>query len=75
MPYLYDVAYVNGFEEYSNLKFKELDINVGMNYDLSKNLGLGLHYYYNKLDDEEEYVYGDQSITLNSLLGYVTFRY
>jgi len=75
MPYLYDVAYLNGMDNYSDLEFSELAFTAGVNYRLNKNVGLGLNYYYNDYDDEEEYVYGDQSVTLQSLMGSVTYRF
>jgi hypothetical protein len=75
MPYLYDTAYLNGFAEYSNLEFSEIDLMLGVNYSLTNRVGVGLHYYYNDLNDEETYVYGDQSISLQSLMGIMSFKF
>lgn len=75
MPYLYDVAYLNGIDDYSDVDFSEFAFTASVNYRLNKNVGLGLNYYYNDYDDQEEYVYGDQSVTIQSLMGFVTYRF
>jgi len=75
MPYLYDVAYLNSMDSYSDLDFAELEFTAGVNYRLNKNVGLGLNYFYNDFEDDEEYVYGDQSVTLQSLMGSMTYRF
>ncbi len=74
-PYLYDVAYINGMADYSNLEFKQLDFTLGVTYAVSKQIGLGLNYYYTDFEDEEAYVYGEQDVTVQSLMGFVTLNF
>ncbi len=74
-PYLYDVAYLNEISDYSNLDFTQLDISVGVNYRLSKMVGLGLNYFYTDFEDDDPYVYGEQDVTVQSLMGFVTFSF
>ncbi|MGC8735836.1 MAG: hypothetical protein ACP5J5_00875 [Dissulfurimicrobium sp.] len=75
MPYLYDVAYINGIQNYSNLDFSEFDFTFGATYRLTNTIGLGLHYFYDKFTDKEPYVYGDQGTEVQSVLGVLTYRF
>lgn len=75
MVYLYDTSYLNVMSNYSDLDFAQLDITLGARYQVNTNVGVGLNYYYTDLDDSQEYVYGDQSSTLQSLMGYVTYSF
>jgi len=73
--YLYDTAYINGISAYSNADFKELDVTLGVAYRLTKQMGIGLNYYYTDYQDDAPYVYRDESNTLQSLMGYLTYRF
>ncbi len=74
-PYLYDVAYINGMDDYSNLDFKELNVSLGVSYRVAESVGVGVNYYYTDFQDDEAYVYGDQDVEVQSLMGYVTFSF
>jgi len=74
-PYLYDVAYINDIDDYSNLDFSELNISVGVSYRLANGIGLGINYYYTDFEDDEAYVYGEQDVTVQSLMGYVSYSF
>jgi len=75
MVTLYNTYYVNQMENYSDLDFAQLDITLGASYSINKNVGVGVNYYYTDLNDDEEYVYGDQSSTLQSLMGYLSYSF
>ncbi len=74
-PYLYDVAYWNDVEEYSDLEFTEVDLTIGAFYQLSKAVGVGLNYYFTDFEDDDPYVYGEQDVTVQSIMGFMTFRF
>ena len=74
-PYLYDVAYLNGIADYSNLDFTQMDFTLGLSYAVTKDIGLGLNYYYTDFEDDEPYVYGEQDVTIHSLMGFVTLNF
>ncbi|OCC14965.1 hypothetical protein DBT_1451 [Dissulfuribacter thermophilus] len=74
-PYLYDVAYLNEMADYSNLDFEQLDFTMGVSYRISNDIGLGINYYYTDFEDNEAYVYGDQDVTVQSLMGFVTVSF
>jgi opacity protein-like surface antigen len=73
--YLYDTAYINGISAYSDADFKELDVTLGVAYRLTKQMGIGLNYYYTDYQDDAPYVYRDESNTLQSLVGYLTYSF
>jgi hypothetical protein len=75
MVYLYDTSYLNEMANYSDLDFAQLDITLGASYQINQNVGIGLNYFYTDLDDSEEYVYGEQSSTLQSVMGYLTYSF
>lgn len=72
---LYNTAYLNKMANYSDLDFAQFDITFGARYQINKNVGVGLNYYYTDLNDSEEYVYGDQSSVLQSVMGYLTYNF
>lgn len=74
-PYLYDVAYLNEMSDYSNLDFEQIDFTLGLSYRLSKDIGLGINYYYTDFEDDEAYVYGEQDVIVHSLMGFVTVSF
>jgi predicted porin len=73
--YLYDLTYVNGIDDYSDLDFTQLDVSLGAGYRLTDSIGLSLNYYYTDVQDDEPYVYDDQSGDVQSVMGYVTYRF
>lgn len=74
-PYLYDVAYLNGMADYSNLEFTQLDFTLGLTYSVTRDVGIGLNYYYTDFEDDDAYVYGEQDVIVHSLMGFVTLRF
>ncbi len=75
MPHLYDTFYLNDMSSYSNLDFKDMEIEIGASYALTPKVGLGLKYFYSDVEDEEEYVYGSQDVTVQSLMGFITYHF
>jgi len=75
MATLYDTAYLNEMANYSDLDFAQFDFTLGANYQINQSVGVGLNYYYTDLDDSEEYVYGEQSSTLQSVMAYLTYSF
>jgi hypothetical protein len=74
-PQLYDTYYINAVDNYSNLDFNEFDFTAGMSYRVTDRIGLGVNYYYTDFEDEEAYVYGEQDVTVQSLMGYMTYSF
>ena len=71
----YNPANMNDMESYSDLEYSVWNISLGMSYQFSRNIGVTLNYTFEDVDSDEEYVYGDTDGTMQSLLGYVTFRF
>ncbi len=71
----YNPANMNDMESYSDLEYSILNINIGVNYAISSRIGLTLNYTFEDVDDDEAYVYGDTDGTMQSLMGYMTFRF
>lgn len=74
-PYLYDVAYINPIDKYSNLDYQQFDLTVGTNYVFDMGVGVGLNYYFTHFDDSDPYVYGDEGNTASLLMGFVTYSF
>ncbi len=74
-PYLYDVAYINGIDKYSNLDYQQIDFSISTNYMFDNGIGLGLNYYFTHFDDDDPYVYGDEDNTAQFLMGFVTYSF
>ena len=75
MPHLYDVAYLNGMDKYSDLDYREVDFTVGTSYRMDNGIGLNLNYYLYYFDDQDPYVYGDEGSTTQMLMGYVSYAF
>lgn len=76
MPYLYDTYYLNGVSDYSDINFSETELSLGVIYTISKNVGIGINYFYdNYQDNESDYVYGNQGATVQSLIGFLTYNF
>jgi len=74
-PYLYDVAYINGIDKYSDLDYQQVDLTVGTNYVFDSGIGIGMNYYFTHFDDEDPYVYGDEGNTAQLLMGYFSYSF
>ena len=50
-------------ENYSDLEYTQIDINIGGSYDFTDRLYATASATYSDFDSDEEYVYGDESGT------------
>ena len=71
----YDVANNNEMESFSKLDYTVWDINVGASYAINDYVGITVNYLYTDVDDQDPYVYGDESGQYQSLMTYLTFRF
>ena len=71
----YDVANNNDMESFSNLDYTVWDINVGASYAINDYVGVTVNYLYTDVEDDDQYVYGDESGQYQSLMTYLTFRF
>jgi len=71
----YDVANNNDMESFSKLDYTVWDINVGASYAINDYVGITVDYLYTDVDDQDQYVYGDESGQYQSLMTYLTFRF
>jgi hypothetical protein len=71
----YDVANNNNMESYSNLDYTVWEIEAGMNYAINKHVGVNVSYLFSEVQDDDQYVYGDESGQYQSLMTYLTFRF
>ena len=71
----YDVANNNDMESYSNLDYTVWDINVGASYVINDYVGVNVSYLFSEVQDDDQYVYGDESGQYQSLMTYLTFRF
>ncbi|NMX23421.1 hypothetical protein HCU62_05680 [Dissulfurirhabdus thermomarina] len=74
-PHLYDTAYINGSDAYSDLDFDEINVTVGVSYKVTEALGVGVNYYFDYFRDDQPYVYGDQDSGIQSVMGYVSYGF
>lgn len=72
---LYNTFYLNEMASYSDLDFSQFDVVLGASYQINKSVGVGLNYYYTDFNDSKEYVYGDQSTILQSIMAYLTYSF
>ncbi|HHD63644.1 MAG TPA: hypothetical protein ENK96_04620 [Desulfobulbaceae bacterium] len=71
----YDVVNTNEMESYSKLEYNTLDLNMEALYSITDNIDLTVKYLLTNVDDQENYVYGDESGLYHSLRAWVTFRF
>ncbi|MDL1958984.1 MAG: hypothetical protein LWX01_10685 [Deltaproteobacteria bacterium] len=71
----YDVANNNDMESFSQLDYTVWDINVGASYVINDYVGVTVNYLFTDVEDEDQYVYGDESGQYQSLMTYLTFRF
>jgi hypothetical protein len=60
-------------EDYSDLKYIRIDLTVGGTYNFSERLYTSASLTYSDFDDDQEYVYGDESGS--SYYGYASVGY
>lgn len=71
----YDPAYNNNMESYSNLDYTVWEIEAGMSYAINNHVGVNVSYLFTEVQDDDQYVYGEESGQYQSLMGYLTFRF
>ena len=71
----YDPDNNNHMESYSELDYTVLDINVGASYAINDYVGITVNYLFSEVQDDDQYVYGDESGQYQSLMTYLTFRF
>jgi opacity protein-like surface antigen len=71
----YDVANTNSMESYSNLDYTVWEFEAGMSYAINNNVGVNVSYLFTEVQDDDQYVYGDESGQYQSLMTYLTFRF
>jgi hypothetical protein len=71
----YNLANTNEMANYSKLEYNTLDLDLGALYSFSENIDLTVKYLLTNVDDQENYVYGDESGLYHSLRAWVTFRF
>jgi len=71
----YDPANNNDMEYFSQLDYRVWDINVGASYVINDFVGVTVNYLYTDVEDEDQYVYGDEDGQYQSLMAYLTFRF
>lgn len=71
----YDMANTNDMESYSKLEYNTLDLDFEALYAIADNIDLTVKYLLTDVNDQENYVYGDESGLYHSLRTWVTFRF
>ena len=71
----YDLANTNNMESYSHLEYNILDLNLEAKYSLSDNMDLTVKYLLTDVQDDQNYVYGDESGLYHSLRTWITYRF
>ncbi len=71
----YDPANNNDMESYSELNYTVWDINVGASYAINDYVGITVNYLFTDVQDEDQYVYGDEDGQYQSVMTYLTFRF
>ena len=71
----YDLANTNEMASYSDLEYNTLDLNIEALYSIASNIDLTVKYLLTNVDDQENYVYGDESGLYHSLRAWITYRF
>ncbi len=71
----YDPAYNNDMESYSNLDYTVWEIEASMSYAINNHVGVNVSYLFSEVQDDDQYVYGDEGGQYQSLMTYLTFRF
>ncbi len=62
-------------DEYSDLDYQALELELEATYQILDNLSFTLNYWYSDFDDDEEYVYGDLDGEAYVFTGFITYRF
>ncbi len=71
----YNPSLMNNADEYSDLDYSMLEIELTGTYKITDNLSFTLNYWYSDFDDDEPYVYGDLDGDAYSLTGFLTWSF
>ncbi len=71
----YNPANMNKMDNYSDLEYDIIDVNLGASYAISDKIGVTVSYIYEDVDNDESYVYGDEEGTYQSLMTYLTVKF
>ena len=71
----YDTVNMNNADEYSDLDYQALELEIQATYQILENLSLTLNYWYSDFDDDEEYVYGDLDGEAYTFTGFITYHF
>lgn len=71
----YNPVLMNNADEYSDLDYQALELEIQATYQILENVSVTLNYWYSDFDDDEEYVYGDLDGDAYVLTGFVTYRF
>ncbi len=71
----YDPSLMNEADEYSDLDYSMLELELTGTYKITDNLSFTLNYWYSDFDDDEPYVYGDLEGDAYSLTGFLTWSF
>ncbi len=71
----YSFANLNGADEFSDLDYQALELEIQATYQILENISVTLNYWYSDFDDDEEYVYGDLDGDAYVFTGFITYRF
>ena len=71
----YDPVNTNQIENYSDLEYDIINVNIGASYFFTDTIGLTVNYVYEDVESDESYVYGDEDGDYQSLMTYLTVRF
>ncbi|OAQ20821.1 hypothetical protein TDIS_1110 [Thermosulfurimonas dismutans] len=71
----YNPILMNNADEYSDLDYSMLELEVTGTYQIRDNLSFTLNYWYSDFDDDEPYVYGDLDGDAYTLTGFITWSF
>ncbi len=71
----YDLANTNNMESYSDLEYNIFDLNFDATYSLTESMDLTVRYLLTDVNDDQNYVYGDESGLYHSLRTWITYRF
>jgi len=71
----YDPSLMNDADDYSDLDYSMLEVELTGSYQITKNLSFSVNYWYSDFEDDEPYVYGDLDGEAYSLTGFITWTF
>nr|WP_197460564.1 hypothetical protein [Thermodesulfatator autotrophicus] len=71
----YSFANLTGVENFSDLDYTMLELELTATYAIRDNLSFTLTGWYSDFDDDEPYVYGDLDGEAISVTGFITYRF